>query len=156
MFTTKQMNLIHFCAVEVDRQEDAPRRVADMLWAWNIVARDIKHGRSHSMTIREMMTPEYVQYIALRTQPDRGVYRAGPVVIRNRSVGPKHTEIPRLMAIVFSKETLNALTPTQVYIEFEKIHPFSDGNGRVGLIIFNALNGTIATPMRPEVGNVFA
>jgi len=156
MFTQKQLRVIHFCANEVDRQEDAPRRVSDMLHAWNEVAKDIRHGRSHSMTIREMMTPEYVQYLALKTQPDKGVYRAGPVVIRTRTVGPSHTEIPRLMAILFSKETLNALTSMQVYIEFEKIHPFSDGNGRVGLIIFNALYGTIENPIRPNVGNVFA
>lgn len=155
MFTKKQMNLIHFCAVEVDRQEDAPSRVYNMLNAWNEVAKDIRQGRSHR-AICEMLTTEYVQYIALKTQPNRGVYRAGPVVINHRSVGPHHSEIRRLMAIVFSKEALTALTPLQVYIEFEKIHPFSDGNGRVGLIIFNALNGSIETPLRPNVGNVFA
>jgi len=155
MFTQKQLRLIHFCAVEVDRQEDAPRRVSDMLHAWNEVAKDIRQGRSHR-AICGMLTTQYVQYIALKTQPDKGVYRAGPVVIHHRAVGPSHTEIPRLMGTLFAMPTLNALTPLQVYIEFEKIHPFSDGNGRVGLIIFNALNGSIETPLRPNVGNVFA
>ena len=127
-----------------------------MLHAWNEVAKDMRHGRSHSMTIREIMTSQYVQYLALKTQPDRGVYRAGAVVIRNRAVGPNHQDVSRQMVMLFDLQTLNALTPLQVYIEFEKIHPFSDGNGRVGLIIFNALNGTIENPIRPNVGNAFA
>ena len=155
MFTQKQLRLIHFCAVEVDRQEDTPSRVSDMLHAWNEVAKDIRQSRSHR-SICGLLTVEYVQYIALKTQPNRGVYRAGPVVINHRSVGPSHTEIPRLMGTLFAMDTLHALTPLQVYIEFEKIHPFSDGNGRVGLIIFNALNRTIENPIRPNVGNVFA
>lgn len=33
------------------------------------------------------------------------------------------------------------------HIEFEKIHPFEDGNGRVGRIIMNAQRMTIALPV---------
>ncbi len=156
MFTQKQLNVISFCATEVQDQEDKPTRVFNMLHAWSIVARDIKLGEHQNLTIREMLTPGYVNYLAMSVHPYQGFIRKGPVVINNRSVGPDYREIPRLMEIVFSKETLNALDPTQVYIEFEEIHPFLDGNGRVGLILFNALKGTMENPTRPNVGNVFA
>ena len=156
MFTQKQLNVIAFCAVEVEHQEDKPMMVYKMLHAWSIVARDIQLGKHQNLTIREMLSPGYVNYLAMKVHPYKGFIRKGPVVINNRSVGPHYQGIPRLMEILFSKETLTNLSPTQVYIEFEKIHPFLDGNGRVGSILFNALNGTIENPIRPNVGNAFA
>ncbi len=156
MFTQKQLNVISFCAAEVEHQEDKPMMVYNMLHAWNIVARDIQLGKYQNLTIREMLTPGYVRYLAMCVHPYKGFIRKGPVVINNRTVGPHYQGIPRLMEILFSKETLTNLSPTQVYIEFEKIHPFSDGNGRVGLILFNALYGSMENPSKPNVGNVFA
>lgn len=47
----------------------------------------------------------------------------------------------------------NTLTPTEWYKEFESIHPFLDGNGRVGAILFNIKNGTLSKPIAPP--NVF-
>lgn len=41
------------------------------------------------------------------------------------------------------------LPPTAWYKEFEEIHPFIDGNGRVGSLLFNLKNGTIDKPIAP-------
>ncbi len=40
-------------------------------------------------------------------------------------------------------------TPAEAYREFQEIHPFRDGNGRVGKIVFNLLNGTLHDPQMP-------
>jgi hypothetical protein len=41
------------------------------------------------------------------------------------------------------------LSPTEWYKMFQKVHPFVDGNGRVGAILFNVKNGTLKKPIAP-------
>jgi fido (protein-threonine AMPylation protein) len=37
----------------------------------------------------------------------------------------------------------------QFYYEYENIHPFRDGNGRTGKILYNYLLGTLDNPKMP-------
>jgi fido (protein-threonine AMPylation protein) len=41
------------------------------------------------------------------------------------------------------------VSASEFYQEFETLHPFNDGNGRVGAILFNLLNGTLSDPIVP-------
>jgi hypothetical protein len=60
-------------------------------------------------------------------------------------VAPSYTEVPRLLEHLWKLKDL--YTPDEFYVEFEKIHPFVDGNGRVGKILHNWLLGKLNDPI---------
>ncbi|HWF43401.1 MAG TPA: Fic family protein [Candidatus Kapabacteria bacterium] len=80
-----------------------------------------------------------------------GEFREGPVWLGGSRpnnalfVPPPHTEIPRLIADL--ERFLNdvpAKTPTLIkaalsHVQFETVHPFSDGNGRIGRLLISLL-----------------
>jgi len=96
----------------------------------------------------------------VKTQPDvRDVVYLGSLVEPGknykgiRTVGvqvggricPQAAHLPGLMSGWV--KALSHLTPDEAYLEFEKIHPFVDGNGRVGKVIHNWLNKTLDEPV---------
>ena len=71
-----------------------------------------------------------------------GRYRKVQVFI-GRSIPPVPAEVPKKMASLLrwyskNKKTLHPLVlASYFHTEFEKIHPFIDGNGRVGRLLMN-------------------
>jgi len=63
-----------------------------------------------------------------------GAFRNVAVFI-GQSEGAPWPEVPRLIAALC--DTGDDLTPDDWYREFETIHPFRDGNGRTGAILWN-------------------
>lgn len=84
--------------------------------------------------------------------PYAGSFRTEPWAIYNQAgiavyLAPLHTQLPILMSDYVSYvKSLNIPTPVVSAIAqfiFEKIHPFADGNGRVGrLISYHLLNAS--------------
>lgn len=60
-------------------------------------------------------------------------------------VCPPHREVEGLVNGLWAR--MDELTPDEFYVEFEKIHPFVDGNGRTGKILHNWLLGTLHDPV---------
>lgn len=58
-----------------------------------------------------------------------------------------HANVP--VALAQWLDVLPDLDPTEAFRQYEEIHPFRDGNGRTGSIIFNLLSGTLDAPNHP-------
>lgn len=78
--------------------------------------------------------------------PDAGQWRVGYVHIRGASYTPPHPrEVPQLMGdwVAWLEDDGLAYTPVVraalAHVMFEAIHPFSDGNGRVGRLLLNLM-----------------
>ena len=84
----------------------------------------------------------------IRNNPVWVEFRDLPVTLPNCNVIPGgRDEILRQLKNLFA--AIKNLTPTEFYWAFEEIHPWDDGNGRVGTLIFNLLNNTISAPVHP-------
>jgi Fic family protein/DNA-binding XRE family transcriptional regulator len=80
-------------------------------------------------------------------RPDAGLYRRHPVRITGVNLPTaNYLRVPELMLEVMKKATKESqskhtdiiATAASTHSRFEQIHPFSDGNGRVGRLLMNA------------------
>lgn len=85
--------------------------------------------------------------------PDAGQWRAGYVHIRGASYTPPHPrEVPQLMAdwVAWIEGDGLGYPPiiraALAHVMFEAIHPFSDGNGRVGRLVLNLMLMRVGYP----------
>lgn len=85
------------------------------------------------------LAPEELEDLILRwaaiieRRNEKGL-RTTEVTFKDGSMALKAENVPRAM-INFSKSYLN-MKPTEVYKEFQRIHPLEDGNGRLGDLLW--------------------
>jgi hypothetical protein len=89
----------------------------------NITERLIKSVHSHVMCERK----------------GRGFYRSYNVRV-GTYIPPDHLQVRDLMEVFLPRSIWKLSDLENFYIKFEEIHPFSDGNGRVGGIIIAGLS----------------
>ena len=136
MFNKLQLNVIAFCAEECTRQQSGEMSVYNMVDAYDNAAECLKFD--------EEITEAFILDLAATIEPRKNFdgYRCVPVTIRGILLSWEH--ITRQMEMLISAQT--NLTPEEFYKEFEEIHPFEDGNGRVGVILYNYLKKTLDNP----------
>lgn len=146
MLTTDDKTLILFLAHEVKRQGKGPIDVANYVWAWETMRSTLTRGRERRMTTP--ITETWMHNLAVMTEPTNfGKYRQVPATFASGKHALDWALIPRAMkGLLDAQENLN---PEQFYYEFERIHPYTDGNGRVGLMLMNYLNNTMDKPILP-------
>ena len=115
--------------------------------------RDIKEAESHNFTFLEMLEQQkpisnslllkWHKQIFNQTKPElAGKYRNYNVRVGSH-LAPKHQEVKKLMnkLIRFIEREKDNITPVELaaiaHYRFEKIHPFGDGNGRIGRLLMN-------------------
>lgn len=131
--------IVAYCAEEVRRQQDTPWHVFRMYRAWmtaqslHYMNKKLNHAviRQLGAEIDELAEEGYREY---------PIWVGGERKL-DHSI---HADMSKLLTMQGS------LTPDDFYFRFEDIHPFGDGNGRTGKIIYNWLNGTLDDPVWPH------
>jgi len=128
IYTLKELN---WAADEVARQGGDAHAVVDFLNAWTRAKRNC--GWSWGFDLEET-----IQQINMDAAPalGGGWYRHTPVIFANGNKGAPAMEIPRLMRNLCESGLFGTDLEAFV-IEFLKIHPFIDGNGRTAAILLN-------------------
>lgn len=131
------INIVTWAAHECARQQSGEVSVAHMCNAWE-----------YACTVRTAPTLECIKTLGYMVEPQQNAtgFRRIPVVFANGNRGVDHREIvgalTRLVEVASPVDD-----PLAFYEAFEKIHPFADGNGRVGSILYNW--GNLRVPTAP-------
>jgi hypothetical protein len=145
MFTNEQLSVIAHCAKECSLQESGENSVSDMVNAWEVATTISPTARPFPKRLT-IATIEHLGYLVEPEKNEMGV-RIVPVTIGGILTGSYPEYIIRNLEMLL--EAQYNLTPAEFYKEFEEIHPFVDGNGRVGDILYNYLSGTLDNPTLP-------
>ena len=164
MFTEGQLKVIKFCAEECRRQHSGEESVYDMVNAWNFASQtyQIMGPVDDHLDLRALTLP-FIEEIGRTVEPhdNRKGFRRIPIFVGNlysseEKMRPEFIERALLALIeAYYDNRLDpqhhmAITPEdQFYYEYENIHPFRDGNGRSGKVIYNYLRGTLNDPVLP-------
>ena len=133
--------IVHFCARECELQMSGERSVGWMVDAW-----------MYAWTLEsDRLRPNMVDVCSLgyHVEPVKNVKGFRQVGVRvGWDVKMDWSLVPRQMELLM-EEGQYSLTPAEFYRQYEEIHPFVDGNGRTGVILYNWLNHTLNDPIWP-------
>lgn len=113
----------------------SPEEVADFTSAYGWAKGFAESFDLATLTKEEVLS--LAQDLGFRTIPSTGGrYRSVPVTFASGDSGLNPQEIPRVMENWAEAYAEGHLRPVDLYREFELIHPFVDGNGRVGDLLW--------------------
>lgn len=125
------LRIVRFCAVECELQRSGEVSVAWMAEAW-----------FRATHFRGPLTVPNILELGRLVEPDknRDGYRECAVRV-GWDVKPDWQSVPPLMLDLL--DTQDDVTPEEWFHGYEEIHPFVDGNGRTGVLLYNWLKGCL-------------
>lgn len=136
VLTQAQLRVVRWAAEECKRQRSGELSVAGMVEAWNYAMRRSTLGQEAILHMAKLIEPEV----------NAKGWRSVNVRVGYDVKGPWE-EVPRQMALYVNG--LEDMEAEEAYRHFEQIHPFRDGNGRVGTLIYNWKRCSLETPIHP-------
>ena len=152
------VGIVRFCADEVERQRAEPEAVCWMVEAWLMARR--RFEKTPPLQLATSLTLKMITEWGQRVEPvkNRTGFREFELRGGQRVWPPSH-DIPGLMerfvAAIRGDEGWPLCPPVghgvaeHAYYIFQMIHPFADGNGRVGKVIYCWLRGCLNNPEMP-------
>jgi hypothetical protein len=178
LLSNDQLNIVKFCAEECERQGSGELSVGWMVDAWRVAEGEYinnphpGHSRRRDLDLISRLGQ------LVEPAKNRNGFREIPIGVSdgfNWIEKAQWDSIPRLLHFLIQSYYDGRLDPEDTkmssrthedwgkykyykkaktaedifYFEYEEIHPFQDGNGRTGKILYNYLKGTLDNPQLP-------
>lgn len=153
MFHAKHLAIVKYCAEEISRQHDGPLEVSYLIHCWQDAMERRDKLAKMQVSPHEALTGDLVRHWGFQVLPHKNAGGWRRVNLEwgqtGEPIGVHFRDVERAMANWVEAVQETRLLPAEAYKEFELIHPFADGNGRTGKIIYNWLLDSLDDPKMP-------